>query len=95
MKANDINRHDGSGQPVSHASRLAPDAKDKPFIGPFCGMKARANPEKTVDYKVTAYHFCSMGCVTKFKTDPQKYLSQRPREAAAPAEHLAQQTRTL
>ena len=70
INENDINHHDGSGQPVSHAPRLATDAKDKPFIDLVCGMKVRANPGKTVDYEVTAYHFCSMGCVTKFKTDP-------------------------
>ena len=95
MNENDINHHDGSGQPVSHVPRLATDAKDKPFIDLVCGMKVRANPGKTVDYEATAYHFCSMGCVTKFKTDPQKYLSQRPRESAAPAERQAEQTRTL
>ena len=61
-------------------------APEKPFTDPVCGMKVSANPEKTVELDGTAYHFCSMGCVAKFKADPQKYLNPKPaiEQAALP-----------
>jgi heavy metal translocating P-type ATPase len=62
----------------------AEGASDKPYTDPVCGMKVTANPEKTVVHDGTDYHFCSQGCVTKFKADPQKYLTpQAPVEVAA------------
>lgn len=51
---------------------------DKPSIDPVCGM--------TVDPGYSAgshshdgitFHFCSVGCLDKFKTDPKKYLSPK------------------
>ena len=89
MNINDSHRHQDSTSahsgPVLGPNADNADAVEKPFTDPVCGMKVRANPEKTVDYAGTVYHFCSMGCVTKFKTDPQKYLSPQPAEGAAPA----------
>ena len=59
---------------------------EKPFTDPVCEMKVGPNPEKTVEHAGTAYHFCSIGCVAKFKADPQKYLGPKPvgESAAAP-----------
>jgi YHS domain-containing protein len=56
---------------------------EKPFTDPVCGMNVGANPEKTVVHADTEYHFCSMGCVAKFKADPQKYLDPKPVEELA------------
>ncbi|MBC7415135.1 MAG: heavy metal translocating P-type ATPase [Herminiimonas sp.] len=80
-----MHRHSGDDQPVPAPEQAAPVTEDKPFTDPVCGMKVRDNPEKTVVYSAVAYHFCSAGCVTKFKADPQKYLRPRPTEVAAPA----------
>ncbi|GAA4032864.1 heavy metal translocating P-type ATPase [Actimicrobium antarcticum] len=38
-------------------------------------MHVAANPEKTVRHDGTDYHFCSQKCVTKFRADPQHYLT--------------------
>ncbi len=65
-------------------SAAAPLA-DKPFIDPVCGMKAGDNPEKTVVHETVTYHFCSQGCVTKFRNDPARYLSPRKDVADVPA----------
>ncbi|ARS26673.1 heavy metal translocating P-type ATPase [Sphingomonas sp. KC8] len=55
-------------------------ATDRPAIDPVCGM--------TVDPAATAhhahhdeqeYHFCSVGCHTKFIVDPMRYLGDGPR----------------
>jgi P-type Cu+ transporter len=47
---------------------------DKPHIDPVCGMKAAANPEKSVTHNGTTYYFCGLRCVEKFKLDPARYL---------------------
>ena len=80
QNAVDIQAHVASGQ--ANVPAELPKA-DKPFTDPVCGMKTGLDPEKTVDHKGTAYHFCSVGCVTKFRNDPQKYLDPKP---ATPAE---------
>ncbi len=49
---------------------------------PVCGMKV--NPEtakhKTI-YQKENYYFCAENCLTKFKADPEKYLSPQEQEA--------------
>ncbi len=85
MKPDEMHPPGTAGQATPLSGPVSPIADDKPFTDPVCGMKVRANPEKTVEYAGAAYHFCSTGCVTKFKADPQKYLSPRPVEAMAPA----------
>ena len=86
MNTNDLHRHEPNSNaktgPSFSPGAGSPVSIDKPFTDPVCGMKVGVNQEKTVEYQGTDYHFCSMGCVTKFKTDPQKYLSPNP---AAPA----------
>ena len=85
MNADEMRRHSTAAQAAPPSEPASPVADDKPYTDPVCGMKVRDNPEKTVEYAGAAYHFCSTGCVTKFKADPQKYLSPRPPEATAPA----------
>ncbi len=67
-----------SAQTSTHShTHAAVDSKsdDKPYTDPVCGMKAAANPEKSATHEGKTYYFCSTGCVTKFITDPMRYLS--------------------
>src|SRR3954471_18552015 len=51
-------------------------------IDPVCGMtvepeRARAaQPPKVAEHAGNTYFFCSNGCVTKFKAEPEKYLNK-------------------
>jgi len=85
MNSNEVRRHNANDQLVPTSETLGAPAENKSFTDPVCGMKVRANPEKTVDFSDATYYFCSAGCVTKFKADPQKYLSPRPTETAEAA----------
>lgn len=50
-------------------------------IDPVCGMSVEPDSAAgTYEHNGTKYYFCSTGCVSKFKTDPEKYLA--PREPA-------------
>ena len=52
-------------------------------IDPVCGMTV--DPVTAAGhhaYNGTTYHFCSAGCVARFKADPEKYLN--PQAAPAP-----------
>ncbi|EGF32419.1 Lead, cadmium, zinc and mercury transporting ATPase [Oxalobacteraceae bacterium IMCC9480] len=73
-----MNQKTASACCSNHATPAAP--ADKPYTDPVCGMKVAANPEKTVTHDGTDYHFCSQGCVTKFKADPDKYLHPQAAE---------------
>jgi len=43
---------------------------------PVCGMDIDpGSAAGTVDHAGTTYHFCSQGCVDRFTTEPEKYLS--------------------
>src|SRR5271165_17854 len=59
------------------------DASDKHELDPACGMDVDpAKPAATFSHGGVTYYFCSLGCADKFKTDPQKYLSLRPKTPA-------------
>lgn len=46
------------------------------FIDPVCGMTvAPEKPYKTI-YKGQEYHFCNQKCLTKFETEPERYLNK-------------------
>ena len=92
MKADDMHHHNATEQPVTQSALVVSASQDKPFTDPVCGMKVQDTAEKTVVHDGTAFHFCSMGCVAKFKADPQKYLNPRPAESTAPAPEGAQYT---
>ena len=52
----------------------------KTALDPVCGMTV--DPATTVHHAThdgIHYHFCSAGCLGKFKADPAKYLSAEPR----------------
>jgi Cu+-exporting ATPase len=47
-------------------------------IDPVCGMTVdTAHARGTAEYNGKTYYFCSPGCVTKFKADPEKYLQNQ------------------
>ncbi|MEO6353613.1 MAG: heavy metal translocating P-type ATPase [Burkholderiaceae bacterium] len=58
---------------------------DKPHIDPVCGMKAAADPAKSVEHAGIAYYFCSIRCVEKFRANPQQYLNPHAKTAPAAA----------
>jgi Cu+-exporting ATPase len=48
-------------------------------------MKVAANPDKTIFYQGTSYHFCSEKCMAKFKDNPQAYLEPDKSTPVEPA----------
>jgi Cu+-exporting ATPase len=64
---------------------LAATSSVKPFTDPVCGMNVAANPESKVAYAGKDYYFCSTGCMGKFRTNPQRYLSPTKPEPAEEA----------
>lgn len=82
--------HHHEGDTTSHSSVV--DSPDKPFTDPVCGMKVAANPERTIEYSGTAYHFCSAGCMTKFGAKPEAYLAPNSAEPASPPPAAAEGT---
>jgi Cu+-exporting ATPase len=68
--------HSGHGATCSH-----PTTPDVPTaLDPVCGMTV--DPAKTAHHahhNGTEFHFCSAGCLAKFKSDPPKYLAGAPR----------------
>ena len=68
--------HSGHGATCSHAT--TPDVPTA--LDPVCGMTV--DPAKTAHHahhNGTEFHFCSAGCLAKFKADPPKYLAGKPR----------------
>lgn len=67
----------------------------EPTIDPVCGMKVDpAKAAATVEHQGIRYFFCSQGCATKFKAEPDKYLKPQPAAALPqqPATKAEQQT---
>lgn len=62
-------------------------ATNKPHTDPVCGMKAAADPAKAIEEAGATYYFCSQKCMTKFRANPQQYVS--PQEKSAPAKGAA------
>jgi P-type Cu+ transporter len=63
------------------AEAAAADTNAVEHIDPVCGMTvdpATAAGKHT--HEGTEYFFCSAGCLTKFKADPDKYLNPTPAE---------------
>ena len=59
------------------------------FRDPVCGMSVREDSPHQHENAGTQYRFCSAGCLTKFRADPERYLNPpaipAPRmDAAAP-----------
>lgn len=58
---------------------------------PVCNMDV--DPTRaagSAEYKGQTYYFCSPGCVTRFKADPEKYLAPRPPAVQLPKTQMVQ-----
>ncbi len=44
------------------------------FTDPVCGMQVDETSKHRLDYHDTDYHFCSTRCMSKFQTDPEKFI---------------------
>ncbi len=50
-------------------------------IDPVCGMTVEEDKAAaTSEYKGKTYYFCARGCKVVFDRDPEKYLSEGPKE---------------
>ncbi len=57
----------------------------KTVVDPVCGMKVDpAHSAGSHTHEGTTYHFCSVHCWGKFRTNPGKYLGEREEEIAPP-----------
>src|SRR3954447_23349100 len=70
----------GSGLVMLGATKPAPAApKVKDLV---CGMDVDPATSKfNFEFEGKTYHFCSAGCLTKFRADPRSYLEKRPESA--------------
>jgi Cu+-exporting ATPase len=58
---------------------------------PVCNMDVDpATARGSAEYQGQTYYFCSAGCVTRFKADPEKYLAPKPPKAEVPNSQMVQ-----
>jgi len=70
----------GGMQQVVQLGGMRMDGPPKQERDPVCGMDVDpAKPAAKFTHAGTTYFFCCVGCGDKFKADPQKYLSPRPK----------------
>jgi Cu+-exporting ATPase len=68
------NHHDGEGA-HAHADESATGLA-KLYTDPVCGMKVSEDPAKKIAHAGHDYFFCSVGCMSKFRSSPQSYLDK-------------------
>ncbi|HEY0488885.1 MAG TPA: heavy metal translocating P-type ATPase [Telluria sp.] len=85
MKA-DHHHHHSQDHDVVTAENLA-----TPFTDPVCGMKVGANPDRQITHAGRDFHFCSTGCLDKFRADPARYLAPQA-DKLSPAQDLTAAT---
>jgi len=79
-KMHDHGAQSACGHHHHPASAMPSAVKD-----PVCGMIVDpATTDHHAQYQGMDYHFCSVGCRTKFVADPEKYLTQTTAPAEAP-----------
>ena len=55
-------------------------------VDPVCGMTVEpATAAGSFDYKGTRYYFCGLSCLTRFKADPESFLTPRGERTAPTA----------
>lgn len=54
---------------------------------PVCGMEIEALASNMLEHDGRVYFFCSDACKSKFKADPEKYISQVPAETGTMHQH--------
>src|SRR3546814_4466805 len=78
--------HAGHGCCGAHRDQHSEDHKPQLFTDPVCGMTV--DPATTPHHAVHDghdYHFCSVGCQTKFMADPDRYLGTKSADPIAVA----------
>ncbi|MEO8423634.1 MAG: YHS domain-containing protein [Actinomycetota bacterium] len=49
------------------------------MIDPVCGMEVQAGSAAAAwEHAGTTYFFCSVGCMERFRTDPDRFLNADP-----------------
>ncbi len=70
----------GGMQQMVQLGGMHVDNSAKQERDPVCGMDVdSAKPAAMLSHAGKDYYFCSRSCADKFKADPQKYLSPRPK----------------
>ena len=70
-----------------HCCHKGDDADAETATDPVCGMRVALDGEHQLDHDGQRYRFCCAGCVTKFRADPERYLSGKP-EPTGPADAM-------
>jgi len=82
--------HQHGGQAHGNHGHHHPPAENGKVLDPVCGMTVDpATSKHRFDYQGRTYHFCSVGCRTKFAAAPETYLDK---SKAAPKESVPEGT---
>ena len=65
------------------ATHVAHVASAPTVIDPVCGMTVDPSTAVSHDYKGTTYYFCCDGCRSRFRAEPERYLTARKPELKA------------
>jgi P-type Cu+ transporter len=69
------------------------DKSESKVKDPVCGMEVGpAKAAATIEYQGTTFYFCSQGCATKFRAEPQKFLHLQPAATLHPLTKDRRQT---
>lgn len=61
---------------ASAAAEPGPSVDDVVLLDPVCGLTVdRAHARHLAEHEGIVYAFCSIGCRTRFMTDPSGYLA--------------------
>jgi YHS domain-containing protein len=54
-------------------------ARREPMVDPVCGMEVeRGTAAAAWEHEGTTYLFCSVGCMERFREDPERFLTMDP-----------------
>ncbi len=67
---------------------LTPNIEPVETVDPVCGMKVSQDSKYSYHFDGIEYHFCCAGCMQKFGTDPERYLSGEAQRDAAEAKPI-------
>ena len=81
------------GAPPKHTVLEIAEVAPQLHRDPVCGMNIdESRAAGTLEHEGTKYYFCGVGCLNKFKADPQKYLKPAETRAATPTIQSAEYT---
>jgi len=80
----------GAHEHAAHASHASSPPKSETAIDPVCDMSVTIDTAKhTYDHDGVTYYFCNPRCKEKFSAEPQRYLDEELKKAAAEKEAAA------